>query len=300
MLRRVLAAAAAFSLPGIAGTVALERMLRPRLFFSGPWHPDPPDAVGWPYEEAHIYTADGLTLQGWFFPARASSAPAILFCHGTSYNASDMWLGDERARAFHGFLEGVGANFLVFDYRGYGKNPGTPTEHGTYADAAAALAWLYQRADIDRSAIFLYGFSMGTGVAAGVAVREPGIRGLILRAPFTSIREMALHRYPRLRALFAVAPWLPLTNYDTLSRMPLLRCPLLVMHGDADTTVPESMGQRVFEAAPEPKTYVAFPGSGHSDISPELVVPPITVFIDAVLGRRAAYGEPRARDTLTA
>ena len=79
------------------------------------------------------------------------------------------------------------------------------------------------------------------------------------------------------------APWLPLTNYDTLSKIGRLDRPLLVMHGDADTTVPEYMGQQVFEAAPEPKTYVRFPNSGHSDISANLVVPPITRFIDQTL-----------------
>src|SRR3990172_12018901 len=67
MLKRLTLAAAAFSAPGLALTIASERLIRPRIFYSGPWHPDPPDAVGWPHEEARIYTADGLELQGWFF-----------------------------------------------------------------------------------------------------------------------------------------------------------------------------------------------------------------------------------------
>jgi fermentation-respiration switch protein FrsA (DUF1100 family) len=285
MLRRALAAAAALTAPGIALTVVSERLIRPRLFYSGAWHPEPPDAVRWPYEEARIFTADGLELQGWYFPAVAPGSPVILFCHGTSYNASDMWITEERAQAFQEFLAGIRASFLLFDYRGYGRNPGTPSEEGTYADAAGALAWLYQRQDIDPARIFYYGFSMGTGVAAELAVREPLCAGLILRAPFTSIRAMATARYPWMATLLALGPWLPLTNYDTLSKIRRLRSPLLVMHGDADLTVPEWMGQRVFEAAPEPKTYVSFPASGHSDISAELVVPPITRFMDGVLGR---------------
>jgi fermentation-respiration switch protein FrsA (DUF1100 family) len=287
MLRKLIAGAAALTAPGIALTVASERMIRPRVFYTGAWHADPPEPVRWPYEEAEIYTPDGVVLQGWFFKAERPGAPTILFMHGTSYNASDMWLTAERAAAFNDFLTGVGANFFVFDYRGYGRNEGTPTEEGTYTDAAAALGWLYLRGDVDPGAVFFYGFSLGTGIATELAMREPSA-GLILRAPFTSVRALALDRFNWLRWPLLMAPWLPLTNYDTLSKISRLDRPLLVMHGDADTTVPEYMGRQVFEAAPEPKTYVQFPDSGHSDISADLVVPPITSFIDRALGRGPA------------
>jgi hypothetical protein len=287
MLKRALYTAAALSVPGIAITVAAERVIRPHLFFTGDWHPDPPDAVRFPYEEARIFTADGLELQGWFFKA-GLDAPTLLFCHGTSYNASDMWLTEERTHAFHEFLTRAACNFLVFDYRGYGRNDGKPTEEGTALDAAAALAWLYARDDVDPVTIFFYGFSLGTGIAAELAMREPSA-GLILRAPFTSVRGMIGAWYPRLRPLLRAAPWLPLTNYDTLAKIRRLDRPLLVMHGDDDQTVPERMGQRIFEAAPEPKVYVSFPDGGHADISADLVVPPITQFIDSVLGRHGTH-----------
>ena len=284
MLKKLALAAAALSAPGIALTIVSERLIRPRVFYTGAWHPEPPDAVRWPYEEAEIYTPDGLALQGWFFKAEDPVAATILFMHGTSYNASDMWVTPERAAAFHDFMRGIRANFFVFDYRGFGRNEGTATEEGTYTDAAAALGWLYQRADIDPATIFFYGFSLGTGIATELAMREPSA-GLILRAPFTSIRGLAIGRYGWLRALLLPAPWLPLTNYNTLSKISCLDRPLLVMHGDSDRTVPESMGKRIFDAAPEPKRYVTFPASGHSDISADLVVPPITQFIDDTLGR---------------
>lgn len=259
-------------------TVASERLIRPRLFYSGAWHPDPPDAVGMPCEEATIYTPDGLELQGWFFCARKPIA-TILFMHGTSYNASDMWITGERTSAFAAFLRGVECNFLVFDYRGFGRNAGAPTEEGTYTDAASALAWLHGRHDVDPAAIVFYGFSLGTGVATELAMREPGA-GLILRAPFTSIRDLIVDRYPRASRILALAPWLPLTNYDTIAKIARLDRPLLIMHGEADNTVPEYMGQRIFEAAPEPKTYVSFPDTGHSDVATNLVVPAIHSFID--------------------
>lgn len=286
MLKTALTAAAALSFPGLALTIGSERLIRPRIFYTGDWHPDPPDVVHWPYQEASIYTPDGLELQGWFFkqPLDPGSGPAptILFMHGTSYNASDMWVTEERATAFHEFMRDIRANFLVFDYRGYGKNGGVATEEGTYTDAAAALAWLYQREDVDPARIFFYGFSLGTGVAAGLASRED-CAGLILRAPFTSVRGLAVGRYPRLNTIFALAPWLPLTNYDTLSKIRRYQGPLLVMHGEHDRTVPEYMGQELFEAAPGPKRYVMFPDAGHSDVAASLVVPHITQFVDDVL-----------------
>ncbi len=281
MLKRLMYAAAALSTPGIALTIASERLIRPHLFYTGDWHGDPPDAVAFPHEEAAIFTADGLELQGWFFKQDRPS-PTLLFCHGTSYNASDMWVTPERARAFNEFLRGTGCNFLVFDYRGYGRNGGKATEEGTYTDAAAALGWLHARDDVDPATIFFYGFSLGSGVATELAVREPGA-GLILRAAFTSMRDMIIDWDARFRVPLALAPWLPLTRYDNLSKIRRIDRPLLVMHGDADETVPEAMGQRLFEAAPEPKRYVVFPNAGHSDFATEMIVPAISQFVDDVV-----------------
>jgi fermentation-respiration switch protein FrsA (DUF1100 family) len=289
MLRKLALTAAALSAPGIALTLASERLLRPHLFYTGAWHPLPPDAVGRAYEEATLYTADGLELQGWFFPGPKRSgepAPTILFFHGTSYNASDMWVTEERALAFRDFLDGTRCSFFLFDYRGYGRNGGVASEEGTYTDAAAALAWLLARDDVDPTTIFFYGFSLGSGVATEMAVREPSA-GLILRAPFTSLRDMIIDWNARFRIGLAIAPWLPLTRYDNLAKVRRLDRPLLVMHGDADNTVPEWMGQRVFDAAPEPKRYVVFPGAGHSEISNEFVVPAVSQFIDDVLSTAA-------------
>ena len=194
MLRKLALTTAALSAPGIALTVASERLIRPHLFYRGEWHPEPPEAVGRPHEEATLYTADGLELQGWWFPAEprdGALAPTLLFFHGTSYNASDMWVSDERALAFHDFLRDTRCSFFVFDYRGYGRNRGVTTEEGTYTDGAAALAWLLSRDDVDPATIFFYGFSLGSGIATEMAAREPSA-GLILRAPFTSLRDMII------------------------------------------------------------------------------------------------------------
>ena len=289
MLKRLMYTAAGLSAPGLALTFASERLIRPHLFYRGDWHSEPPEAVNFPHEEAAIFTADGMELQGWFFKQH-HPAPTLLFCHGTSYNASDMWLTPERARAFGEFLHGTGCNFLVFDYRGYGRNSGKATEEGTYTDAAAALGWLHARDDVDPATIFFYGFSLGSGVATELAIREPSA-GLILRAPFTSMRDMIVDWDARFRIPLSLAPWLPITRYDNLSKIRRLDRPLLVMHGDADNTVPEAMGRRIFDAAPEPKRYVAFPGAGHADLATEMVVPAISQFVaDVVRGIRDGSG----------
>ncbi len=297
MLKRLLYTTAALSAPGLALTVATERLIRSRLFYTGEWHAAPPDDVRWPYEEAAFVAADGVELQGWFFKAQRADAPTLLFCHGTSYNASDMWVTEERARALHDFLRGVGCNFFVFDYRGYGRNShlGT-TEEGTYLDGAAALAWLHVRADVDPASIFFYGFSLGTGIATELALREPAA-GLILRAPFTSIRAMMVDFVPRLRPLLSVTPWLPLTNYDNLAKARRLQAPLLVMHGDADETVPHHMGRRIFDAAPDPKQFATLTGSGHRDFATDLIVPAIGRFVDDVLSGRLTRTTPAAAAT---
>ncbi|MBF6600982.1 MAG: alpha/beta hydrolase [Dehalococcoidia bacterium] len=286
MLKNLIGAAAALAMPPLALTVVSERIIRPRVLYTGPWNPEPPSAAAATYEEARFVTADGLELQGWYFPAPAQPAPTLLFMHGTSYNASDLWVTPDRAQAFREFLRDIGCNFFVFDYRGYGCNRGTPTEEGTYTDAAAALAWLYQRPDFDARRIFFYGFSLGTGIAAELAMREPSA-GLLLRSPFTSIRGMIIDWYPKARYLLDVVPWLPLTNYDTLAKVRRLDRPLLVMHGDADQTVPYHMGREVFDAAPQPKTFVQFPETGHKDIANHLVVPAIRSFVRSVLGDAA-------------
>lgn len=95
-----------------------------------------------------------------------------------------------------------------------------------------------------------------------------------------------------------MAPSLPLTNFATLSKTRYLDRPLLVMHGDSDQTVPERMGQRVFEAAPEPKTCVSFPAGGRSGISTSVVVPAITQFTDRTLGREVGWVERTLRRSL--
>lgn len=282
MGRRKLLLPAAVVALAAAATAAFESIMQRALYRASPALAGPPDDVGVPYEEVTFFTADGLPLQGWFFKG-AQPAATILFMHGTSYNASDMWCGEQRAKAFGTFLRAIGCHFMTFDYRGYGACPGRPTEQGTYLDAEAALAYLHLRPDVDPARIIFYGFSLGTGVAVELALREHCC-GLILRAPFTSIKEMAVDRFPALTVLFALMPWLPRTRYDSVTKIDRVRAPVLIMHGDADESVPQWMGYRLLEMAPEPKRFVNLAGANHTDFPLHQMVPAIREFVEQTTG----------------
>ncbi|MCI0889399.1 MAG: alpha/beta hydrolase [Chloroflexi bacterium] len=277
-VRRLLSTLSLAALPPIGISFVLETQLRRNLFRTGPYAPGVPDKVGVRFEHAVFWTADGHELDGWLFEA-GDLPHTILFMHGTNYNSSDMWGTEERAELFGGFLRGLGCRFLVFDYRGYGRTAGEPTEQGTYLDASAALGYLHNRTEIDPMKIVFYGFSMGTGVAVELALREPSA-GLILRAPFTSVRDLIIERMPGLRPLLAVMPWLPLTRFDSLRKIAHVPGPLLVMHGDADETVPYWMGQRLYERGPEPKTFVTFPNAEHQDFPLDIMTPAVREFVE--------------------
>ena len=277
-VRNGLAKLAPLALPPILAGYAFETMVRRNLFRTAPYSPGVPHATGVPFKDVSFWTADGQELAGWLFDA-GDQPSTVLFMHGTNYNASDMWATEERARLFGGFLRGLGGRFFVFDYRGYGTSEGTPTERGTYMDAEGALAYLHNTPGLDPLGIVVYGFSLGTGVAVELALREP-CAGLVLRAPYTSVRDLVLERYPALRRSLSLVPWLPLTRYDSAAKMPLIDVPLLVMHGDADESVPYWMGRRLYELAPEPKTFVPFPGASHQDFPLEIMTPAVRSFID--------------------
>jgi fermentation-respiration switch protein FrsA (DUF1100 family) len=212
-----------------------------------------PAQWGLRYEEAAFRAADGVRLHGWFVPA-SGGGPALLWAHGNGGNIADR-LG--LIRLLHDRLR---ISLFIFDYRGYGRSEGRPSEDGTYRDAEAALAYLRARPDVDRGRILYYGESLGSAVVIDLAAREPPA-GLILEAPFTSVRDMARAHYPFLPV------WnLLRTKYDSLSKIGRVRAPLLVVHGDRDEIVPFAQGRRMFDAASPPKELVPIRGAGHNDL----------------------------------
>jgi fermentation-respiration switch protein FrsA (DUF1100 family) len=202
-------------------------------------------------------TDDGIRLGAWYLtlPGR-QRGPAVLVCNG---NAGDRSM---RAQLAAG-LSRMGLSVLLFDYRGYGGNPGSPSEDGLAADARAAQAWLAAQPEVDPDRIVYFGESLGAAVAIGLAVERPPA-ALVLRSPFTSLADVGRVHYP----------WLPvgrllIDRYPSIDRIGALAAPVLVIAGDRDDIVPESLSRRLYEAAPDPKRYLLVPGAGHND--PELL-----------------------------
>ncbi|MDO3637403.1 alpha/beta hydrolase [Mycolicibacterium arseniciresistens] len=236
----------------VSGLSALAWSQQRRLIYFPAPGPVPSAALVMPDgHDVELATADGKTLGAWYFPGRVAG-PVVLVCNGNG--------GDRSGRAALALaLHRMGVAVLLFDYRGYGGNPGRPTEDGLAADARAALDWLAARPEVDSSRIAYYGESLGAAVALGLAVDVPPA-ALILRSPFTSLADAGAVHYP----------WLPvrrllIDSYPSIDRIGSLRAPLLVLAGDRDDVVPETMSRRLFDAAPEPKRYVTVPGAGHND-----------------------------------
>ncbi|MBI4376978.1 MAG: alpha/beta hydrolase [Elusimicrobia bacterium] len=207
-----------------------------------------PGSIGLGYEELSLKTPDGETLHAWFIPAaHGSRAPVLLFCHGNGGNISHRL---EKIKIFRA----AGLSVLAFDYRGYGRSTGRPSELGTYEDAQTAYRWLIEQGRARAENIVLYGESLGAGVAVELARRLPSA-GLIIDSGFTSIVDMGKHYFPWLPVR-----WLARYRYDNLSKIPGLSIPILVLHSPQDDIIPYPMGLRLFEAARAPKRFVELKG----------------------------------------
>lgn len=206
------------------------------------------------FEDVYFTTGDGVKLNGWFFPAPTNapqSGLAFLICHGNGGNIS------HRLDICRTLLADTGANIFVFDYRGYGRSEGRPGEEGTYRDAQAAFAWLRQRGITN---VIAFGESLGGGIVSELALREP-VAAIVLHSTFTSIPDIG-------KELF---PWLPVRligtiKYDTRSKLPRIRRPVLVMHSREDGLARFHHAEANFAAANEPKLFCELRGD-HNEAS---------------------------------
>ena len=193
-----------------------------------------------------IATADGLTLDAWFVPA--GPVGVVVFPGNAGNRAGRAPLAQA--------LSAEGLSVLLLDYRGFGGNPGAPSESGLLADGAAGAEWLRSRADIDR--VVYFGESIGAAVAIGVALdRSP--EALVLRSPFTSLVDVARVHYG------PVPGWLVRDKFASIRTVDQVDAPVLVIVGERDDIVPPSQSRRLYEAASEPKRFVAIPDAGHND-----------------------------------
>ncbi len=211
----------------------------------------------WAHETLHcedcwFKSSDGLRLHGWYFPHDGPQA-AVLFAHGNAGNLS------HRAGLMQFLHDRFHLSLLIFDYRGYGRSEGMPTVEGVLRDVRAARDYLAAREKIAPTDVVLMGRSLGGAIVIDLAGKE-GARGLILESTFSSLKDVAhTHYSPRL--VNALMP----NRLDSVSQIKKYRGPLLQSHGDADRTIPFSLGKKLFDAANEPKQFVALPGCDHND-----------------------------------
>ena len=224
------------------------------------YHPDKtvPDPAAFGLSDAVVvsYSAkDNTTLQSWYHPASPGKPTVVLF-HGNAGHIGDRAF---KARVF--IEEGLGV--MLAGYRGYGGNPGKPSEEGLYQDARAALDYLREQG-IDAGHTILYGESLGTGITVQMAVEmqelDPALK-VILEAPYTTMGEAAAAHYPYLPAKVLVRD-----RYDTLSKITRIKVPLLIIHGEKDETVPVELGKKLFAVANDPKFGHWLPQAGHNDL----------------------------------
>ena len=202
-----------------------------------------------------------MRLHGWYVPCEQPRA-VVLYSHGNGGNLANR---SDILRLWHDQLN---ATVLVYDYRGYGRSEGSPTETGVLQDARAARAWLAQRAGVREQDVVHFGESLGGAVAANLAAE--GARGLVLENTFSSLADVAAFHYP-----FVPVRWLLRSQFNSVASIAKYHGPLLQFHGDHDSIVPFASGQKLFAAANEPKKLVVIPGGDHND-------PPSKQFVEAV------------------
>jgi len=211
---------------------------------------------GLPVEDVYFHSADGTKLHGWYL-GHSNPRIAVLYCHGNGGTVAEnpallRWLRNE-----------CQASVFIFDYRGYGRSEGSPSEAGVLADARAAREWLAVREGIPEEQVVLYGRSLGGAVALDLAA-EKGARGLVLESTFTSLPDVAAQHYW----------WVPVrqlmrSQMNSREKIGRYAGPLLLYHSRADEVVSFSLGEQLFAAATtKDKQFFAVNDHGHNEHSP--------------------------------
>ena len=244
------------------GVVALVYVFQRNLMYAPGHDVVSPQAAGVPEMSVHkLSVADGLEITSWYAPPKSDNKSVVVLFQGNA--------GTISSRAFKAryFLD-AGLGVMLVGYRGYSDNPGTPNEKGLYMDARAALMFLTEQG-VSSDQWVLYGESLGCAIAVQMAfdIQHDKITGqnspsaLILEAPFTSMGDVAAHHYPWLPARLLVRD-----HYDSFEKIPSLNVALLVVHGEGDSTIPQSQGKALFNLASEPKDALWIEGAGHNNL----------------------------------
>ena len=233
----------------------------------------------WPYEEWHLPLPDGSIAHAVRLrqpPQRSQGV--ILFCHGNAGNLCSF------VPRYRRVAEVLAMDLVVFDYPGFGKSTGRPTEQGCYAAAHATYQQLVQ-SGTPAQQIVIMGESLGGGVAVELASRVDH-RALVLINTFTSLPDVAQRMYP----------WLPVSlvmrnRFDSLSRVGQLTRPLFAAHAEQDEIVPFALGKRLYEAAQVPREFFPMPGLTHLVPVSDEFAPALRRFLDTHAALPAQSGQ---------
>jgi abhydrolase domain-containing protein 17 len=173
----------------------------------------------------------------------------VLYNHGQSED-----LGDTSTLKMIDRIHKSGFNILAYDYRGHGTSDGSVSEQNAYQDADAAYRYLTEQRKIPANRIIVYGRSLGGAMAIDLASKQP-VAGLVVESSFTSAFRVIVP-----------FPVLPFEKFNSIAKIATIRCPVLIMHGDTDRTIPFSHGQQLYAAAPNPKKHLWVSGAGHTDL----------------------------------
>jgi hypothetical protein len=209
-----------------------------------------PPAVGLAFEDVHLQTIDGETIHGWWVPVQEARG-VVLILHGNAGNISHRL-------DYLAMFAALGYTSLIIDYRGYGRSSGSPSEAGTYRDAAAAWEHLIVTRQVASHTIVLFGESLGGGVASWLAARQP-VGALVLASTFTSIPHLGAPVY-----WFLPVRLLARIHYDNVAHLRRVRAPVLIAHSPDDEVIPYAHGQALFAVANEPKQFLMLAG-GHNE-----------------------------------
>lgn len=206
------------------------------------------------HEEIYINTEDGEKLHGYLLPAKEKTNYSVIYLHGNADNVSSWY------QACTELQKQVPVNFLIVDYRGYGKSTGTPTREGVIKDALAMYKYLTSKG-FKSAEISVYGRSIGGAIGLELATREK-IKSIVVQSSFTSLKDVAKDIYPMLPSI--------IVRNDLLNSKELIKkikIPILISHGSNDEIVPVNHSFKLYELANEPKKLIILKGATHNDIS---------------------------------
>ena len=244
-----------------------ERMLFfPARYPEGDWNPRDVE-----YEDLFFRADDGTRLHAWYCRCERPRA-VVLYAHGNAGNLT------HRAEVLRRLTRQLRVTVLIFDYRGYGRSEGTPTVEGVLSDARAAREALAKRAEVEQQEVVLMGRSLGGAIAVQLAAESPA-RALVLESTFSSLKDVGVEHFGMLAVLVSDQK---LNGSAVIARH---AGPLLQSHGNADRTIPYALGEKLFQAANEPKRFVTIAGADHNDPQSAEYYKELDAFIAALAER---------------